>query len=181
MLNRIILTIASFSLLFSGSLNCQNFSEYEVKLAYIYSIVRHFNWPENQTPNNEKFVVGFYGDYDLGDLPVKMYSNRKFNGKECILSDVKTVEQGKKCDIIYILGITKFDAQQFIKQLNNKAIITIGDEINGFCEVGGLINFTSKSDKYRIELCPENVEKTGLQVSTQLISISKIIKLADEF
>jgi hypothetical protein len=164
---------------FKGS--AQSYSEYEVKLVYLYQFVKYFNWPEDSN-NKEEFIIGLYGYHDFGNLADKMYADRKFNNKSCKVISIGSAEEAKSCDLIYVLGVSKFDAMQFLKDIKGQPILTVGDQLEDFCEIGGMINFTDKTDKQRLELCPPNVENANMQVSKQLYAIARIIDLdKDEF
>lgn len=164
----------------STSVKSQSYTEYEVKLVYLYQFVKYFNWPE--TSNTEEFRIGLYGNYDLGNLPTKMYQNRQFNNKPCKIIDITSAEDAKKCDLVYVIGLSKFETLQFLKVVQNFPVLTVGDQLDEFCEMGGMINFTDKDDKQRLELCPPNVAAGKMQVSKQLYSISRIIDIdVDEF
>jgi hypothetical protein len=179
MLNKvkITFTLLLFSVLLKPAMG-QKYSEYEVKLAYLYQIVRYVNWPTISESEGD-FVMGFYGDYDFGDLPERMYSSRKFKNKDCKVIDVKTIEQAKQCNVIFIVGVKKFDALNIIKAVEKYPVLTVGDELNGFCKIGGMINFTDKSERMRIELCVDNVDESLIEISKQLHSIAKLVKFND--
>jgi len=174
MIYRICLLFTVFTLSFVSQTKAQNYSEYEVKLVYIYQFAKYFNWPDANN-NKETFTVGIYGNNTLGNLPDKMYQGRKFNGKDCRIINIKSAEEAKACDLVFIIGIKKFEAMQFIKALGKTPVLTIGDELEDFCKIGGMVNFTNKSEALRLELNPENVENASLQVSSRLSSIAKIV------
>ncbi len=158
----------------------QSYTEYEVKLVYLYQFVKYFNWPE--TNDSEEFTIGLYGNYDFGDLANKMYKSRKFNNKSCKIINISSPSEAKNCDLVYVLGISKFDALQFLTVTKEFPVLTVGDQLDGFCESGGMINFTHKDDKQRLELCPSNVKRAKMQVSKQLYAIARIIEVdIDEF
>lgn len=176
--------IIILSILFSVSsvkIRAQSYSEYEVKLVYLYQFVKYFNWPETSNQKDE-FTIGLYGNYNFGDLADEMYQNRKFNNKPCKIIHITNPEDSKKCDLVYVIGVTKFEGLQFLKIAKDYPVLTVGDQLDEFCELGGMINFTHKDDKQRLELCPPNIENANLQVSKQLYAISRIVDVnVDEF
>lgn len=180
MRTKLFIVITLLLSLYSVSGKSQSYTEYEVKLVYLYQFVKYFNWPENN--NTEEFTIGLYGNYDFGDLPNKMYENRKFNNKPCKIINITSPTEAEKCDLVYVLGVSKFESLQFLKVAKEFPVLTVGDQLDEFCEMGGMINFTHKDDKQRLELCPPNVEHANLQVSKQLHAIARIIDTdIDEF
>lgn len=179
MIYRICLLFAVLTFSLATPTQAQNYSEYEVKLVYIYQFVKYFNWPETNN-NKTVFTIGIYGNHTLGNLPDKMYQGRKFNGKDFKVINIKSAEEAKNCDLVYIIGVKKFEAMQFIKALSKTPVLTIGDELEDFCKIGGMVNFTNKSENLRLELNPDNVENASLQVSNRLSSIAKIISVGED-
>ena len=65
--------------------------------------------------------------------------------------------------------------KEVIDACNDKAILVIGDVLEGFCQAGGLINFTPKSSKYRFEINHQVAQKSKLKISSKLLALARII------
>lgn len=174
MQKKIILIIPILFILFTSK--AQQFNEYEIKLVYLYQSMKYINWPDEKTNSSEHFTIGVYGPENICDLANKMLSSRKIANKPCKTIKISDVNSAKKCDAIYIIDYKKFETIQILNALKDFPILTIGDQLQDFCQSGGMINLTDKAEKYRLELCPENIIDHNLEVSTQLYPISKIIK-----
>ncbi len=54
-------------------------------------------------------------------------------------------------------------------------ILTVA-EIKKFCESGGTINLMNKNKKVRLEINVDAAQRAGLNISSKLLNLSKIIK-----
>jgi hypothetical protein len=66
-----------------------------------------------------------------------------------------------------------------LAELDSRAVLTVS-EIEGFAQSGGNINFYLEDKKVRFEINPTAARREGLKVSSQLLSLGKIIQTAKE-
>lgn len=169
----LLLFIALFKT--SGDLHAQKFTEYEVKMVYLYQFAKFVEWPTNVIDTQSEFVIGVYGNNPLGNLPNVIYKDKLFKGKSCKVITVKSVQDAKKCQMIFFSGIKKYDALKFIKQINKAPILLVGDQLEGFCEIGGMINFAHKDADYRFEINPDVAKMANVQISSKLFAVGKVV------
>ncbi len=186
---KIIIFLFFYLFIFSKA-NAQVFTEYEVKATYIYSFTKFIDvWPSNVYAE-KKFVIGLYGGTKIKKDLEKLLKNRKIRGKEWeiiyypSISDFQN-KKYKEPDIIFVSEIRKdkiYDMLFAVQEIYNesskkkKSILTIGDNLDGFCESGGMINFTPKNSKRQFQINNEAVKNAGFKISSKLLHLSKIIK-----
>jgi hypothetical protein len=61
--------------------------------------------------------------------------------------------------------------------LETGSILTVS-ECDGFAQKGGVINFYPDGTRVRFEINPEAARRAGLKISSQLMSLGKIVKAA---
>jgi hypothetical protein len=154
----------------------QKFTEYEVKAVYLYQFVKFVQWPENTPPIGEEFVIGIYGEDPFGDLPAKIYANKKFKGKNCKIVQLETMEDALQCKMVFISNVEKYKALKLINYLDGKPILVVGDNLEEFCQMGGMINFTEKTDKYRFEINQHAAKKSQIQISSKLFAVARLVE-----
>ncbi len=186
-----IIIFLLFCLFLFSKANAQVFKEYEVKAAYIYSFTKFIDvWPSNNVYAEKKFVIGLYGGTKIKKELEKLLKNRKIRGKEWeiiyypSISDFQN-KKYKEPDIIFVSEIAKdkiYDLLFAVQEIYNesskkkKSILTIGDNLDGFCESGGMINFTPKNSKRQFQINNEAVKNAGFKISSKLLHLSKIIE-----
>lgn len=177
--HKIILIISFFISLISES-KAQQFSEYEVKAVYLYQFARFVSWPDNIINSKSNFVIGIYGENPFGDLTDAIYADKLFQGKVCVVKNITSVEEALGCQMIFISGKSKFESLQFIKKLNNAPVLIVGNAIDDFCMIGGMINFTKKESEFRFEINPVAATRSGVSISSKLFAVAKVINSPED-
>lgn len=165
-----------FTLLNFGALYSQQYSEYEVKAGYIYNFIKFVSWP-NYSFDNEysPFVIGIYGDDPFDDILDKAFKDRTLYDRKWILVHYSKLEDIKGCNLLFISGVSKPELLKVLDVAKQNSILTIGDNIEEFCELGGIINFTKQHAKNRFEINNEAAINVKLVISSKLLSLAKII------
>jgi hypothetical protein len=158
------------------SVNAQNFTEYEVKAAYIFNFSKFIKWPPSSFDNQASpYVLGIYGDDPFGNIIKKIIGNRKSNGRNWVVKYYSRPDQIKQCHILFISDVQPSELRKIFEHTSKMPILTVGDEIKDFCQQGGEINFTPKNSNKRFEINNKEANKAGLSISSKLLMLSKII------
>lgn len=176
--NRIkILLILFTSLLINSSAYSQQYTEYEVKTAYLYNFAKFVEWPESSFRSDElPFIIGIHGNDSFYDQLITTLKDKKIKNRKIIIKYFETTEDITNCHLLFITKITKFEAIKALKTLKNKAILTVGDDIDDFCKHGGIINFTKQFDRYRFEVNNYFALQESLLINPKLLALARIIK-----
>ena len=152
------------------------FTEYEVKAAYIFSFTKFINWPKTTfTLSNPPFVVGIYGDDPFGLILDKIFEGKTIKGRKLVIEHYYKPEEINNCNVLFISKINKSELTNVINVVQEKSILTIGDNIQKFCELGGMINFTKQYAKHRFEVNNNAANRAALTISSKLLSLANII------
>ncbi|MCK9206689.1 MAG: YfiR family protein [Salinivirgaceae bacterium] len=180
--NRIIysLPVVLLVCLFSNPVNAQ-YSEYEIKAAYIFNFAKFIEWPASKT-NPDTIVLAIYGPDPFGTVLEKTMIGRKAQGKDWKIIRTNTVSELDRCHIVFIADVGKYETIQLIEKIKNKPILTIGDEMMQFCELGGIVNFTPQFSDQQFEINNDVAKSKGIFISPKLLLLAKIISnKEDEF
>ena len=159
---------------------CQ-YSEYEIKAAYIFNFAKFIEWPAQPT-NNDTITLVIYKNDPFGIVLEKTMVGRKANGKVWKIIRADNLQALDNCQIVFFSDIEKYDLLKLFNKLKNKPIITIGDEIIDFCEIGGTINFTPQFSEYKFEINNEIAKINKVIISPKLLILAKIVSnKEDEF
>jgi hypothetical protein len=168
--------LAVLVLIFTSQISyAQKFTEYEVKLVYLYQFSRFIDWPEDTFADSSKFIIGVYGNNPFGNMPDIVLKDKLFKGSKCSVINVTTIEDALQCNMIFFSGLKNYEILKLIKSIDNAPILLVGDQIDEFCLIGGMINFTKKESKYRFEVNPDVAKNAKLTMSSKLFSVAKII------
>ena len=167
----ILLLLATFS----GTASAQ-YSEYQIKGGWLVSFAKYVTWPDKVfDSDDEPIIIGILGDDPFGEDLDNIVRNRKANGRPIIIRRNNDIRELKGAHIIFFSNSNELTISEVFKDYNSrKGILTIGDGISNFCELGGIINFR----KDRPTTFDLNLEAA---IDARLIIHSKLLQLAKKF
>ncbi len=171
-----------FIILFCFSLAsfAQQYTEYELKSAYLFNFAKFVEYPEKTfTSVKDPFIIGVYGNEAFLDVLQTIIKGKVLNNRNVIAIPVSQPEEMFNCQIIYFSKISTHQAVMFFEILANKPILTVGDNIEDFCQKGGIINFLPQYSKKRFEINPSAAQRAGLTISSKLLILSRIVNDAE--
>jgi hypothetical protein len=158
------------------------YSEYEVKAAYIFNFAKFIEWPQLPEFSSDTISLAIYGDDPFGIILEKTMVGRQVRGKYWKIIRVKQITGKENFNILFISGVGSYEALKIIEKLQGKPTLTIGDEIDRFCELGGMVNFTQQFSTHQFEINNNIAKDSRLIISPKLLVLAKIIaKPDDEF
>lgn len=163
-------------ILFVGRAHAQQYTEYDLKAAYLYNFSKFVSWPENAfETENSNFEITVIGDSPITDVLFKAFKGRKIEGRRITISVVYTVEDLETSHLLFVSKDMESELSSILTKLSNAPTLLVGDVIEGFCRSGGIINFTKKSSKYRFEINNQSAIKSNIKISSKLLSLARII------
>lgn len=173
-----IIAFIGISFISTNNAMCQ-YSEYEIKAAYIFNFAKFVEWPQN---NNDTIILGIYKEDPFGIVLEKTMVGRKANNKNWKIIRTSNKNDLEKCHIAFFSDIQKYELTKILAQLNGKPVITIGDELIDFCEMGGTINFTAQFSEYQFEINNDAAKTNRIRISHKLLLLAKVVSNnEDEF
>lgn len=149
--------------------------EYQVKAAFLYNFAQFVVWPETAFTNAEEpFRIGVLGDNPFGKDLVETVRGETIHGRPMTILESRRVETLANCQIIFITNAEAGHLDEVFSKLGSKPVLTVS-EIPGFAQRGGVINFYREGSKVRFEINPDAAEKNALKVSSELLTLGKII------
>ncbi|MEO1096829.1 MAG: YfiR family protein [Bacteroidota bacterium] len=145
----------------------------KVKAIFLYNFSKYVEWPE--TMASGRFRIGIYGDYPAIREELEKMSKIKRRGDRSFeIMTFKSMDEIEPTHILYVVKNSAVDMSQISKRLGGSStlLVTEGD---GFINKGAHINLYYENNKQMMELNPATFDQHGLKVSTQLLSISKVV------
>ena len=177
----ILIAFATVALSLTAGKAHAQYSEYEVKAAYIFNFAKFIEWPADYIENDTIYLCVYKND-PFGIILEKTMIGRKANGKDWKIKRISNLNLAEKCHFLIVSGIKQHEAMQVLKCIGNKPIVTIGDELNNFCNIGGVINFLPQFSERQFEINKDVANDIGIKISPKLLLLAKIISTKeDEF
>ena len=154
----------------------QQYTEYDLKAAYVYNFSKFITWPANTFENETSdFTIVVYGSSPITEVLYKALKNRTIRGRHISIKVIYNLDDLKDAQILFVSQSMQKDLKAIVSLTENRSILVIGDVIDGFCQAGGIIDFTEKSSKYRFEINNQAALKAHLKISSKLLSLARII------
>ncbi len=148
----------------------------KMKGLFIYNFSRYIKWPEPMESGD--FIIGLFGDYDGLYQELKIMSqNKKVGDQSFVVEKYNNIDQINRSHIIYIVSENSDQLPQVIKKMEDndyKTLILTDKE--GLARKGAAINFYYSESKQRMEINEDNVTKYGLIMSSQLMTVARVVK-----
>jgi len=150
-------------------------TEHQVKAAFLFNFAQFIEWPPSAfTDTNAPIVIGVLGTDPFGDSLDETVRDETIHGRKLVIQRARKIENLKNCQMIFISRSEKNRVDEVLAALDGKPVLTVG-EIDGFAEQGGAINFYREGNKVRFEINPLVTRRNGLKVSSELLSLGKIV------
>ncbi len=158
----------------------QQYTEYELKAAYLFNFAKFVEFPEKTFSSyKDPFIIGVYGNEAFLDVLQTIIKGRTVYNRNVIAIGISQPEDIVNCQIVYFSRITINQAMLFFEYLGNKPVLTVADNVEYFCEKGGMINFTPQYSQKRFEINPNAAQRANLIISSKLLSLAKIVNDAE--
>lgn len=166
-----------------SSTDSEAYPEHEVKAAFLYNFMRLTTWPDEKLGDPDTpmklIVIGNYKTCKtLKDIQKKKLHDRDL--EVAVFTTYKEIKDPnflKQCHVLYICNQQAKYAKQILEHVKENKPLTVSDEINGFLEMGGIINIKKKNQKIRFEVNLKAAKKSNLKIRSKLLKLAiRVIK-----
>lgn len=170
-----ILVIIAF--LSSLGLRSQGYSEQEVKAAFVCNFAKFTEWPNEKFDSEDSpIVLAILGENPFGEAIYRIAQNVVIGKRKLMVQTFARLTDIQQAHLVYIgkPDIFELNDASYIFFMSNQ-ILTISEN-PGFCEAGGVINFSKSKMKYGFEINPETAQDSKLNISAKLLKLATIVK-----
>jgi hypothetical protein len=149
-------------------------SESQVKALFLFNFAKYVDWPTGVFPSDgSPIVIGVVGQDSFGDNFQKVTAGKSINGRQVVIKSVASAEEYKTCHILFVSASEKDHFSAILDAVKDNAVLTVG-ETDGFLSQG-MINFTKKASKIRLEINLKAAQDARLQLSSRLLSVADVV------
>lgn len=154
-----------------ASVGQAQFSEGEVKAAFLYNFARFVEWPKSREPGRE-LVIGVLGTREVEGELRRIAADRTQDRR----MRVRAIDNGASLDGVHILylGSGEQAGPGIIAEARKRHILVVSDAPDGLAR-GAAINFVT-TDRVRFEVSLKAAEDAGLRLSSRLLSVAMRIR-----
>ncbi len=166
-----------------GAESSPTYSAEAVKAAYLVNFIRFTEW-QSPVPiaDNAPIVIGIASNRELEDYLFKITDGKFLQGHKIRVRRLTAPADAAECQLIYIhpaprAETSPFSTEDWLRSVHGLPVLTVSAE-EGFLQKGGMINFYADNNNLRFEISPKAAEAVGLQLSSRLLAIARIVKIA---
>ena len=143
---------------------------------YVYNLTKFITWPLNAFNfSMSPFIFGIFGNKSIGSTLIKTLREKKIVGRDWKVEFYTIPEEIRNCHMVFITDVSKMQTEALISFLKNKHVLTVGNNIPDFCELGGMINIVGLAPNLGFEINEDAYKLSKLKVSSELLDIATII------
>jgi hypothetical protein len=152
--------------------------EYKVKAGCLFNFLQFVDWPAQAFADaHVPIAIGVLGDDEFGPFLDQIVQGETVKNHPLVVHRSHSVDDLKTCHILFVSRSEKARLGQILPPLQGSSILTVG-ETEGFTQNGGVINFFVEGDKLRFEINMDAANRGKLRISSQLLSLSRIVVTA---
>lgn len=148
-------------------------TESRVKAAFIYNFAKFIEWPaEAFADKASPIVIGVLAENNsfAADLQ-QTVQGKTANNRTLVIKEFRSTAEATNCHILFISASVKKPVSETLAGVRGTNVLTVG-ETERFTEKGGVINFVLEDQKVRFQINDEAAKKSGLKVSSKLLSLA---------
>jgi len=169
------LLLLMFSISACGLGHAQQSKEYQLKAAFLFNFAQFVKWPPTSFASaGAPFCIGILGDDPFGSALDETIQGEAISNHHLEVERAQRIEDLKGCQMIFICRSEEGHVGDILSQIGTRPILTVSD-VEGFTHDGGDIDFYLSDGKVRFEINPQAALRCGLKISSQLLSLGKIV------
>jgi hypothetical protein len=150
--------------------------EYQIKAAFLFNFAQFVKWPgQSFVGPGAPFKIGVLGDDPFGSALDETIRGESINGHRLTVLRSQTIEDLKDCQLVFVSRSEENHLGEILAQLDARPVLTVS-EIESFARDGGDIDFYLTDGKIRFEINPQAARRCGLKISSQLLTLGRIIE-----
>jgi len=154
-------------------------TEAALKAAFVYNFTKLVTWPESALGGPaDAFVVGVVGKNGLGSELEAALKDKTMGGRQIIVRRWQTVDDIAHCHILWLSAEIVADDVAMRRVLQTREVLVVGDA-ESLAHRGGMVRLyretTDDGVKVRFEFNVEAARNAGLEVSSKLLSLARIV------
>ena len=146
---------------------------YAIHANIIYRFTKYINWPDDK--KSGEFIIGVVGDTPLYDELKNFTVNKSAAGQPIVVKKFSSSAAAYNCHILFVSDEESGSVKRIAACTAGTPTLLVS-ETEGVIRKGSCINFVVVDDHLKLEISKVNIEKRGLEIATELLSLGIIVK-----
>lgn len=147
--------------------------DYGVHANIIYRFTKYIDWPENKKTGD--FVIGIVGESPLHEYLKTFVVNKTVGNQKIIIKTYSPSVAVFDCHILFVSEDESSSFKKIVARSAGAPILLVSEE-EGLAYKGSCINLVLVDDRLKLEINKTNIAQRHLNVATELLDLSTILK-----
>jgi hypothetical protein len=144
-----------------------------VKAALIYNFAKFAEWPALRP--GDPIVVCIVGNEPIADAFAAAVRGQQISGHPLDLGRPRDSAAWPACQVLFIADTLSRTSVTGLAGIRTAPVLTVSDGV-GFATSGGIIELYVENGLMRFAINLDAVERSGLQLSSRLLGLAKVIR-----
>lgn len=153
-------------------------SEDEVKAAFLLNFARYVEWPASAFDSAEAALrICLLGSDGFESVVSNTVAGKIVHDRSVEVEAVHDGVQAGRCHLLFVdeESLSRSEEEALLRDLRQANVFTVGSR-EGFASRGGVANFYRAGNKIRFEVNPSSADDAGLEVSSRLLRLARIVE-----
>ncbi|HVQ25143.1 MAG TPA: YfiR family protein [Planctomycetota bacterium] len=150
-------------------------SEVNLKSAFLYKFIHYAEWPpEALGAPGDPIALCVIGQDEIAQVLEDAVRGRTIHERPLVVHKLAGSEPAAGCHVLFVGVSLTAQIDRVLARVAAQPTLTVGDA-EGFAQRGGIINFTRSGSRLGFEINRAAAQRAGLQLSSQLLKLSKLV------
>jgi hypothetical protein len=167
---------------FSTKVQAQ-YGDYEIKAATVHTFMRYVTWSDDAFDRrSNKIILVIYGSDPFGSVIDNLCRGRTIKGRYVEIRRTSELKELKGAHVVFVSRSERNNVcriLEYIKDFKRASVLTIGDNIEGFCEKGGMVKLNGNGNYY-FSLNWNEMSNYGPVPDTRLLGMAEKLITTDQ-
>jgi hypothetical protein len=142
-----------------------------IKATDLYKFAAFVEWPPSAFAGpTAPAVVCVAGDDPFGSVLDQAVRGQTIGERPIVVTRLDRVDRGAPCHILFVAPSRRQPPAEALDKVRGQPVLTVTDEA-GDAAARGMIDFVLTGDHVRFRIDPRMAERSGLQISSKLLSL----------
>lgn len=150
--------------------------EYLVKAAFLFQLIRYTTWSESCFDKKDSPIVFLVvGKDPFGKILEKTFDGKELKGRKILIKREKVVPKAIEAHVIFAGALPKQERAKLLSHCVKQPVLLTGED-DDFAVDGAHVRLFLEERKLRFEINVDSVNSAGLEISSQLLKLARIVK-----
>jgi hypothetical protein len=143
-----------------------------LKAAFLFNFTKFISWPH--ADGSSKLTVCIMNSKEVAHAVEAVTKGKTVDGRQVIVQQLSFPAGLETCQLLFI-GNNGKKMEEILMEAKKLPIVTVGED-EKFLRRGGMINFVLEEGKLRFEINTDAANRAGINISSKLLSLAKIVR-----